>query len=94
MNNQIPAQIKKLRANLALEISALKEKSFAEKLIGKTVEIIAETETDNFIDGLTKNYVRVYIPADSQIKSGDIVKVKIEKIFRNGVFGTVKNLFE
>ena len=94
MNNQIPAQIKKLRANLALEISALKEKSFAEKLIGKTVEIIAETETDNFIDGLTKNYVRVYIPADLQIKSGDIVKVKIEKIFRNGVFGTVKNLFE
>ena len=87
MNNQIPAQIKKLRANLALEISALKEKNFAENLIGKTVEIIAETESDNLIDGLTKNYVRVYIPADSKIKSGDIVKVKVEKIFRNGVFG-------
>ena len=94
MNNQIPAQIKKLRANLALEISALKEKSFAESLIGKTIEIIAETETDNFIDGLTKNYVRVYIPADSQIKSGDIVKVKIEKIFRNGVFGTALNILK
>ena len=65
MNNQIPAQIKKLRANQALEISTSKEKIFAEKLIGTTVEIIAETETDNLIDGLTKNYVRVYIPADS-----------------------------
>ena len=87
MNNQIPAQIKKLRANQALEISTSKEKIFAEKLIGTTVEIIAETETDNLIDGLTKNYVRVYIPADSEIKSGDIVKVKVEKIFRNGIFG-------
>ena len=89
MKNQIPAQIKKLRASQALEISAAKEKSFAENLIGKTVEIIAETESDNLIDGLTKNYVRVYIPADKKIKSGDVVKVKLEKIFRNGIFGNV-----
>ncbi|MBQ7629794.1 MAG: MiaB/RimO family radical SAM methylthiotransferase, partial [Selenomonadaceae bacterium] len=89
MKNQIPAQIKKLRASQALEISAVKENFFAENLIGKTVEIIAETESDNLIDGLTKNYVRVYIPSDKKIKSGDVVKVKIEKIFRNGVFGVV-----
>lgn len=87
MQNQIPAQVKKFRASQALEISAAKEKIFAENLIGKTVEIIAETETENLIDGLTKNYVRVYLPADEKIKSGDVVKVKIEKIFRNGVFG-------
>ena len=87
MKNQISAQVKKLRASQALEISAAKEKSFAENLIGKTVEIIAETESDNLIDGLTKNYVRVYVPADKKIKSGDVVKVTVEKIFRNGVFG-------
>lgn len=87
MPNQISAQVKKSRANQALEISASKEKNFAEKLIGSTVEIIAETETENFIDGLTKNYVRVYLPTNSEIKSGDIVKVKIEKIFMHGVFG-------
>lgn len=85
MNNQVPAQIKKFRVNQALEISAAKEKFFAENLIGKTVEIIAETETDNLIDGLTKNYVRVYVPADSKIKSGDVLKVRVEKIFKNGV---------
>lgn len=87
MPNQISAQVKKIRANQALEISASKEKNFAEKLIGKTVEIIAETEENNFIDGLTKNYVRVYLPTNSEIKSGDVGKVKIEKIFRNGVLG-------
>ena len=87
MKNQISAQVKKLRASQALEISAAKEKSFAENLIGKNVEIIAETESDNFVDGLTKNYVRVYVPAEKKIKSGDVVKVTVEKIFRNGVFG-------
>ncbi|MBQ7477174.1 MAG: tRNA (N(6)-L-threonylcarbamoyladenosine(37)-C(2))-methylthiotransferase MtaB [Selenomonadaceae bacterium] len=88
MQNQIPAQVKRERAARALEISAAKEKIFAEKLIGKTVEIIAETQEENFIDGLTKNYVRVYVPASSEINSGDVVKVHVEKIFRNGVLAT------
>lgn len=87
MKNQIDAQVKKIRASQALEISADKEKKFAAKLIGQTVEIIAETQADNLIDGLTKNYVRVYVPASSKINSGDVVKVTIEKIFRNGVLG-------
>ena len=89
MSNQIDAQVKKFRASQALEISAEKEKKFAAKLIGQTVEIIAETESDNLIDGLTKNYVRVYIPASSKINSGDVVKVTVEKIFRNGVLGQI-----
>ena len=85
MKNQVDAQIKKIRAGRVLEISAAKEKSFAEKLIGETVEIIAETEENNFVDGLTKNYVRVYIPANSKIQLGEIISVKVEKIFKNGV---------
>lgn len=85
MKNQVDAQTKKIRTNRALEISAAKEKSFAEKLIGETVEIIAETEENNFVDGLTKNYVRVYVPANENIRLGEIVKVQVEKIFKNGV---------
>lgn len=87
MKNQIDAQTKKIRAGRALEISSAKEKNFAEKLIGKTVEIIAETEENGLIDGLTKNYVRVYVPANSKIKLGEFISVKVEKIFRNGVIG-------
>lgn len=85
MKNQIDAQIKKVRAGRAIEISSEKEKHFAEKLIGQTVEIIAETEENGFIDGLTKNYVRVYIPATPKIKLGEIISVKVEKIFKNGI---------
>lgn len=91
MKNQIDAQIKKFRANLALEISSAKEKQFAEKLIGQTVEIIAETEENNSIDGLTKNYVRVYVPANPKIKLGEIISVKVEKLFKNGVLANTRD---
>lgn len=91
MKNQIDGQTKKIRAGRALEISSAKEKQFAEKLIGETVEIIAETEENGFIDGLTKNYVRVYVPANPKIKLGEFISVKIEKIFKNGILANARD---
>ena len=85
--NQIPPQIKKSRVNRALEVSRAKSKAFYEQFIGKIVEIIAETSQNGFIDGLTENYVRVYTP-DRNIALGEIIKIKIEKLFNDGVFGT------
>lgn len=90
--NQIPPQIKKARAGLALEVSRTKAKNFSERLIDETVEIIAETSTDGLVDGLTKNYVRVYAP-DENILLGEVVKVHVENIFKDGVFGAAKNFF-
>ena len=84
--NQISSQVKKFRAGRALEISRAKSQKFSERLLGKTVEIIAETSTNGVVDGLTKNYVRVYTP-DKNIALGEVIKVKVEKIFKDGVFG-------
>ena len=80
MENQIDSQTKKFRAKKVLELAKIKEKKFAEKLIGKTVEIISETNENGMVDGLTKNYVRVLFPAEKNIRLGEIAKVKIEKI--------------
>lgn len=91
MPNQIPPQIKKLRAGHAIEVSNMKAKTFAEKLIGRTVEIIAETESGGLIDGLTKNYVRVYVPAAPEIKFGELVEVQVEKIFNGGVLANARH---
>ena len=88
MPNQISPQTKKIRAAQALEISRAKTKIFSERLIGKTVEIIAETSTDGIVDGLTKNYVRVYSP-EKNIRLGSVVKIKIERLHKDGVFGAV-----
>ena len=88
MPNQIPPQIKKIRAAQALEISRAKVENFSEQLIGKTVEIISETLTDGIVDGLTKNYVRVYSP-EKNIRLGSLVKIKIERLHKDGVIGSV-----
>ena len=84
--NQIPPQIKKARAGQALEISRAKVEKFSARLIGKTVEIIAETSDGGLVDGLTQNYIRVYTP-DKNIQLGKIIKVKIERLHKDGVFG-------
>ena len=84
--NQIPSQIKKSRAGRALEISRAKSELFNERFIRETVEIIAETSADGLVDGLTKNYVRVYVP-DKNIRLGEVITVKVEKIFKDGVKG-------
>ena len=84
--NQIPPQIKKARASQALEISRAKAEKFSERLLGKTVEIIAETSAEGIVDGLTKNYVRVYTSAEN-IRLGEVARIKIERLHRDGVSG-------
>ena len=84
--NQIPPQIKKARAGRALEVSQAKVKTFSERLIGKTVEVIAETSQGGLVDGLTKNYIRVYTP-DKNIPLGEIIKVKVERLHKDRVIG-------
>ena len=84
--NQIPPQIKKARASQALEISRAKAEKFSERLLGKTVEIIAETSAEGIVDGLTKNYVRVYTSAEN-IRLGEVARIKIERLHKDGVSG-------
>ena len=86
--NQIAPQVKKSRAVSAVELSRAKSENFSSRLIGRTVEIIAETSTDGIVDGLTKNYVRVYVP-DVGIRLGEVVRVKIERLHADGVFGKI-----
>ena len=78
--------MKKSRADLTLEVSRAKAQRFSERLIGRTAEIIAETSTGGLVDGLTKNYVRVYAPDDG-IELGAVVKIRIENFYRDGVSG-------
>lgn len=87
MPNQIPPQIKKFRAARALEVSRAKVQDFSARLIGKTVDIIAETSERGLVDGLTKNYVRVYLP-DDNIALGEVVTAKVERLHKDGLLAT------
>ena len=50
-------------------------------------EVLFEQEQDGYMEGLTSNYIRVYIKNDGEITSGDIRLVKLVKLFKDGILG-------
>ena len=73
---QLPIPLREERAkilgSLEKEIGDIFERSF----IGKEAEVLFEQTDENYTEGLTKNYLRVYIKRDSAL-NGSVCKVKI-----------------
>lgn len=60
MKNQIKPETKEERSNKLIELSNKNEKEFLEKYIGKELEVLFETTTqDGYIEGHTTNYINV-----------------------------------
>lgn len=83
--NQVPGAVKKERARLmqavADEIAAAYHASF----LGETVPVLFETKKNGIADGLTDTYIRVYTDAPAPL--GEIVPVKLRRLYRDGVWG-------
>ena len=88
MPDQIPSAIKKERAARMLEISNQKSVEYRRKFIGSTVEMLTETLTDNVVDGLTDNYIRVFV--ESNVPLGEIINVELIGINGEGMDGRVR----
>lgn len=71
-------------AELAVICKKLEEK-YLSQFIGKELEVLLETEKDGIIDGVSREHVRVYIKED--VPLGEIIKVKITKLYKDGVLG-------
>ncbi|MBR3661599.1 MAG: tRNA (N(6)-L-threonylcarbamoyladenosine(37)-C(2))-methylthiotransferase MtaB [Bacilli bacterium] len=78
MDNQIPENIKKDRVQKLVELSNKLEQEYMKTFIGDILEVLVETNNDNFSIGHTDNFLKVRI--DGNISSNKIVKVKIKKI--------------
>ena len=85
MPDQIPSSIKKERAARMIEISNRKSAEYRRKFIGSTVEVLTETLTDNVVDGLTDNYIRVFI--EGEVPLGEMIDVKLVGLNGEGVDG-------
>ena len=86
--DQVPEQVKKERAHRMQELASRKTEEFHKSFLGQTMRVLFETNNDGITDGLTDNYIRVY--TDSQVESGEIYEVTLEKLYKDGVWGTVK----
>ena len=75
--DQVEEAVKKERVH---RMQALADKSF----IGREMRVLFETEKDGITDGLTDNYIRVY--TDDTVDCGEIYTVKIDKLWRDGVW--------
>lgn len=60
-------------------------------LSNKTGEVLIEEKSGEYFEGYTKNYIKCYIKAEN-LKVGDIVKVKIEKPFKDGATASLEEI--
>ena len=77
MDNQIDESIKKERVKKLVEISNELEKNYLDKYIGLNVEVLIETNKDNYSYGHTGNFLKVKI--NKIIPSNTLICVKIIK---------------
>lgn len=84
--DQVPEPVKKDRVHRMQALADRKAEEFHRMFLGKKMRVLFETEKDGVTDGLTDNYIRVY--TDSAVESGEIYEVALEKLYKDGIWGT------
>ncbi|MCM1131593.1 MAG: tRNA (N(6)-L-threonylcarbamoyladenosine(37)-C(2))-methylthiotransferase MtaB [Roseburia sp.] len=86
---QIQDSIKKNRTGKLLALSYELELNYANKFIGKTVEVIIEQIIDEqYMVGHSSNYLQVYLKKNEAYLKKNI-KVKIEKMLSNKLYASI-----
>jgi threonylcarbamoyladenosine tRNA methylthiotransferase MtaB len=84
----VPAGVKKERRRRMLALAEEGIRSFRERFLGKTAEVLFEQKSGGTWSGLTGNYIKVYVKSDNDLVN-QLLPVKLLKNYRNGVFGEV-----
>ena len=85
---QIPENFKKQNARTLLELSKKLELDYMNRFLQKEVEVLIETNKDNFSYGHTSNYLQIKI--NKIIPSGTYIKVLITNIEYPYCIGTIE----
>lgn len=87
MSNQVDENIKKQRVHLMQQIEKRSLLNFHTKFLGKSMDVLFEQTHENYTEGLTSNYIKIYVPGE--IPSGEIYSVKLKEIFKDGILGEI-----
>ena len=85
MEGQLPTAVKKERVRRMEEAAETAAKAFREQFLGKTEDVLFETETEGISDGLTGGYFRVY--TDAPMKLGEIAPMRLVRLHQDGFWG-------
>lgn len=79
MPNQIPETVKQKRCAQLAELDHKQQQSFLGQCVGSEAEVLFEqTAADGYIEGLTSNYLRVYVQGGAEL-CGTLRKVRLLK---------------
>ena len=87
MADQVPEPVKKERVHRMQALAREKTTAFEQSFLGETLRVLFETRVDGVTDGLTDNYIRVYVADD--LPSGTLAAVRLDRLYRDGVWGSV-----
>ena len=73
---QLTKAVKEDRASRLSDVTEKIREEFLKKQIGKTVEVLFETEKDGFCEGYTQNYTPIMVYSTEKCK-GKFITVKI-----------------
>ncbi len=86
----LPYEVKKRRSEVLIKLNQTLKENFIKK--NKFGHVLVEEEEDGYFIGYTENYIRCYIKDNGKLGEGiidQIVKVKIEKPFRDGALAKI-----
>ncbi len=86
MKGQVSAWVKRERSQKMLALAEESATNFRQRFLGRTMPVLWEQKTNGIWSGLTGNYIRVYTRSDDDL-SNQIVPVKLERLYRDGVGG-------
>ncbi len=81
--DRVPSEIVKARCQKMRELGLMKKKAFYKSLIGQTVKVLVEGRggpSDDFLKGVTPNYVPVLLSCGQKNMKNTIVKARINEL--------------
>jgi len=88
MPNQVAAGVKEFRSKRLIALAAEKERIFAAGFTGRIMPVLFEQADEEWAEGLTGNYIRVFAPAKHTVL-GRILPVRLLEVTDDGVNGEI-----
>jgi len=89
MPGQLDGKTKDERSKSLIELNKINEKSFMQKYIGETMDVLLEHEDkDGIIEGYTRNYIKVLLKDTRADMRGKIINCKIEEACSDYAIGS------
>ena len=87
MPNQIKPEIQEERSKKLIELSDLNQKEYNKQYLGKTLEVLFEEQSGEYIKGHTQNYIVVNVKGNISSFHNEIINVKIVKMLGDELLG-------